>query len=135
MSRIAGIDLPNNKRTEAALTYLFGVGRQNVKKILQQAEVSPDKRSQELTGDEIARLTHALETYAVEGELRKAVRDNIERLKRTGSYRGMRHAANLPSRGQRTRTNARTKRGKRMTIGAMKKEDAAKVESPEAKKA
>ena len=85
-----------------------------------------DKRAKDLTRDEIARLQRVLERYNVEGNLRKQVRENIDRLKRITSYRGMRHAANLPSRGQRTRVNARTNRGKRKTIGAMKKEDAAK---------
>ncbi len=123
MPRIAGIDLPPTKRTEVALTYLYGIGRSNVAGVLDVAQVSGDKRAKDLSGEEIARLTHVLEKYRIEGDLRKLVRDNIERLKRTGAYRGLRHAANLPVRGQRTRTNARTKRGKRVTIGALKKEE------------
>lgn len=128
MPRIVGIDLPNTKRAEIALTYIYGVGRHNVVDLLKVANVDPNKRAQDFTGDEISRLTKALETYRVEGELRKTIRDNIERLKRTGTYRGSRHAASLPVRGQRTRTNARTKRGKRMTVGALKKEEATKGE-------
>ena len=136
MPRIAGIDLPNNKRTEVALTYLYGIGPTNVRELLSKANVDANKRSQNLTGDEIAALTRSLEGLPVEGELRKAIRDNVERLKRIGSYRGSRHTAGLPVRGQRTRTNARTKRGKRMTVGALKKEEATKLEQQqqEAKK-
>lgn len=127
MPRITGVDIPGKKRAEVALTYLYGVGRSNVRGVLSSANVSPDKRAQDLSGEEIARLTHALEHYTIEGELRKTIRDNIERLKRIGTYRGLRHQANLPVRGQRTRTNARTKRGKRVTIGAVKKEELAKT--------
>lgn len=136
MPRIVGIDLPNTKRTEIALTSIYGIGRHNVGAVLKVADVNPDKRAVDLTGDEISRLTKALEPYAIEGALRKKVRDNIERLKRTGTYRGMRHAVNLPARGQRTRTNARTKRGKRMTVGALKKEETTKTDQTktEAKK-
>lgn len=127
MPRISGIDLPNAKRTEVALTYIYGIGRHNVGELLKTAGVDPDKRAQNLSSEEISRLTKALETYRVEGELRKVIRDNVERLKRTGTYRGARHAASLPVRGQRTRTNARTKRGKRMTVGALKKEESTKT--------
>lgn len=134
MPRIAGIDLPNNKRAEVALTYLYGIGPSNVKILLTKAGVNPDKRSQDITSEEISILSKALEEFQVEGELRKSVRDNIERLRRIGSYRGARHTASLPVRGQRTRTNARTKRGKRMTVGALKKEEATKLEQQTAKK-
>lgn len=127
MPRIVGIDIPSHKRTEVALTYLYGIGPHNVGSLLKVAEVDPNKRAQDLSGEEISRLTRALEKYTVEGELRKVIRDNIERLKRIGSYRGSRHSASLPARGQRTRTNARTKRGKRMTVGALKKEEATKT--------
>lgn len=135
MPRIAGIDLPPEKRIEAALPYIYGIGRTNAQEVLRKTTVNPDKRTKDLTSDEVAQLTHILEHYRTEGELRKQIRDNIERLKRTGTYRGQRHIANLPVRGQRTRTNARTKRGKRVTIGAIKKEEATKTEqkAPEKK--
>lgn len=126
MPRIAGIDIPENKRTEIALTYIFGIGRSNVKSILKQTNVDPDKRAKDLTADELNRLQRAIEQYPIEGVLRQKIRDNIQNLKRIGSYRGARHSANLPTRGQRTRVNARTRRGKRRTVGALKKEDAAK---------
>lgn len=126
MPRIAGIDIPDNKRTEIALTYIFGIGRSNVGNILKQANVDPDKRAKDLTAEELNRLQRAIEQFPTEGSLREIIRDNIQRLKRIGSYRGSRHIANLPSRGQRTRVNARTNRGKRKTVGAMKKEDMAK---------
>ena len=129
MVRIAGVDIPTEKRIEASLAYIFGVGRKNVKSILKLAHVSPDKRTKTLTGEEIAHLQHALDKINIEGNLRKQIHENIERLKRIGAYRGIRHALNLPVRGQRTRTNARTKRGKRRTIGAMKKETLAKTET------
>ncbi len=126
MPRIAGIDLPDNKRTEISLTYIFGIGRANVLPILKQANVDPDKRAKDLTAEELNRLQRAIEQYPIEGALRERIRDNIQRFKRIGSYRGMRHVANLPSRGQRTRVNGRTRRGKRRTVGAMKKDDMAK---------
>lgn len=131
MPRISGVDIPEKKRIEAALPYLYGIGRSNVREVLKKAAIHPDKRAKELTGEEVVRLTHTLKDYAIEGELRKIVRDNTERLRRIGSYRGIRHAANLPVRGQRTRTNARTKRGKRVTIGAVKKEDTVQIQKKE----
>lgn len=134
MPRIAGIDIPENKRTEIALTYIFGIGRSNVKSILEAAKVDPDKRAKDLTADEINRLQRAVEKYPIEGVLRQKIRDDIQNLKRIGSYRGLRHIANLPVRGQRTRVNARTRRGKRRTVGALKKEDAAKLEAAATKK-
>lgn len=129
MPRIAGIDLPENKRTEIALTYLYGIGRSNVCDIIKAASLDPNKRAKNLTSQEIARIVKVLERFNIEGNLRQQIRENIERLKRINSYRGSRHIAGLPSRGQRTRVNARTKRGRRMTVGAMKKEDLAKVEA------
>ncbi|MBI2309740.1 30S ribosomal protein S13 [Candidatus Collierbacteria bacterium] len=128
MPRISGVDIPENKRVEAGLRYLYGIGQYNSTEVLHKAEVNPDKRAKDLTADEISRIAKGLEGILVEGELRKQIRDNVERLKRIGSYRGHRHAVGLPVRGQRTRTNARTKRGKRMTVGALKKEEAAKQE-------
>ena len=128
MPRISGVDIPENKRVEVALRYLYGIGKYNAAEVLHKAEVNPDKRAKDLSGDEISKIAKVLEEVLVEGELRKQIRDNVERLKKIGSYRGYRHSAGLPVRGQRTRTNARTKRGKRMTVGALKKEEAAKQE-------
>ena len=129
MPRIAGVDIPKEKRIEIALTYIMGIGRSNVKKILTQAKVNPDKRTQDLVADEITRLQKVIDIYPTEGKVRKIVRENIQRLKRIGSYRGLRHSQNLPTRGQQTKTNARTKRGKRKTIGALKKKDLAKFKT------
>ncbi len=128
MLRLVGIDLPENKRIEIALRYIYGIGPQNALAILKAAKVDPNTRAKDLSAAEVAKLQKIIEGYKVEGDLRKEVRENIQRLKRIGSYRGSRHNAGLPTRGQRTRTNARTLRGKRKTIGAMKKEDAAKLE-------
>ena len=121
MPRIAGIDLDQNKRTDIALTRLYGVGRSNVVGILSIAQVEAAKRVKELSEDEINRIQKAIDKLKVEGDLRQEVQENIKQLKEISSYRGMRHAHNLPVRGQRTRSNARTKRGKRVTIGAIKK--------------
>lgn len=128
MPRLAGVDIPSEKRIEAALTYVYGIGPSLSKKLLFETKINPDKRAKDLAGEEIQELTKAIAKYNVEGELRKSVRENIERLKRIGSYRGLRHQHNLPVRGQRTRTNARTKRGKRVTIGALKKEESTKLD-------
>ncbi len=127
MLRLVGIDLPENKRIVIALTYVYGIGPKVAKKILEKAKISEDLRAKDLTAVDVAKLQKIIEEFKVEGDLRKEVRENIQRLKRIGAYRGSRHSAGLPVRGQRTRTNARTLRGKRKTIGAMKKEDAAKV--------
>lgn len=128
MLRLVGIDLPENKRIEVALTYIYGIGPKVSQVILGKAQIDVNTRAKNLTAVEVAKLQKILEEYKVEGDLRKEIRENIQRLKRIGSYRGMRHSAGLPTHGQRTRTNARTLRGKRKTIGAMKKEDAAKIE-------
>ena len=133
MPRLAGIDIPADKRTQVALTYIYGIGRRNVNTILSQASINPDQRTKDLTQDEVTRLQKVIDKINTEGELKKQIRENIERLKRIGSYRGSRHIAGLPGRGQRTRTNARTKRGKRKTIGALSKKEAQKFE--ESKKA
>lgn len=127
MLRLVGIDLPENKRIEIALRYIYGIGPKIATEILNSAKVDINTRAKDLTAQEVARIQKLLEGFKVEGDLRKEIRENIQRLKRVGSYRGSRHTAGLPLRGQRTRTNARTLRGKRKTIGAMKKEDAAKV--------
>lgn len=127
--RIAGFNIPDEKRIDIALTYLYGIGRKNVIAVLKKAEVEASIRVKALSEDEQKRIQKALETYKIEGDLRSEIIGNIKRLKEIGSYRGMRHSRNLPARGQRTRSNARTKRGKRMTIGAIKKELAAKMEA------
>ncbi len=129
MLRLVGIDLPENKRIEVALTYVYGIGPKVSKIILEKAKIDGNMRAKTLSAADVAKLQKILEEFKVEGDLRKEIRENIQRLKRIGSYRGSRHSAGLPVRGQRTRTNARTLRGKRKTIGAMKKEDAAKVET------
>lgn len=129
MPRISGIDIPANKRTEVALSYIYGVGRQNIHNILKLANVDGDKRAKDLTAAELVRLQKALDTIPTEGALRKIITENIKRLKQIKTYRGLRHSAKLPARGQRTRHNARTKRGKRMTVGALKKEAATKMET------
>lgn len=123
MARIAGVDLPNEKRTDIGLTYIYGIGRTNVRKVLVEAKVDPAKRIRDLSEEEIGRLQKAVEVLSVEGDLRREVSQNIRRLEEIGTYRGLRHRKGLPVRGQRTRSNARTKRGKRKTVGALKKED------------
>ena len=126
--RIVGVTIPDEKRVDIALSYIYGIGRKNVIAILEKAEVSADKRAKTLTEDDIKHLTKVLEAYKIEGDLKAEIAGNIRRLRDIGSYRGMRHAHGLPVRGQRTRSNARTKRGKRVTIGAIKKEVMAKME-------
>ncbi len=117
MARIAGVDLPRDKRVEIGLTYIYGVGRKGSNDILAQAGVSPDKRVNELNEREVARIRDIIDrNYVVEGDLRREVQRNIKRLIEIGSYRGLRHRRNLPAHGQRTRTNARTKRGPRKTV-------------------
>lgn len=117
MVRIAGVDLPRNKRIEIGLTYIYGIGRKSSNDILEQAGVSPDKRDTELTESEVASIRDIVDrNYRVEGDLRREVQRNIKRLIEIGSYRGLRHRRNLPVRGQRTRTNARTKRGPKRTV-------------------
>ncbi len=125
--RIIGVNIPDEKRVDIALTYLYGIGKNNVVGILKKAGVEASKRVKSLTEDEQKRIQKTLEGYKLEGDLRAEVLGNIKRLKEIGSYRGIRHTKNLPLRGQRTRSNARTKRGKRVTIGAIKKETAAKM--------
>jgi small subunit ribosomal protein S13 len=128
MLRLAGVDLPNEKKVCISLRYLYGVGPKVAMTLLKETRIDPDKRAGTLTGEEVSRLQKALEKYLIEGELRRQVRENIDRLKRVGSYRGLRHKMNLPARGQRTRSNARTRKGhQRKTVGSMTKEMAAKV--------
>jgi small subunit ribosomal protein S13 len=127
MARIAGVDVPREKQAEIALTYIFGVGRTTSRKVLERTQVAPSKKISELTDDEVNRLREIIEReLTVEGDLRREVRQNIQRLIDIGCYRGLRHRRNLPVRGQRTRTNARTRRGARRTVGVRKKATAKK---------
>ena len=122
MARIAGVDLPREKRIEIGLTYIFGIGRSTAKKVLAEAGVNPDARVHTLTDEEVNRLRRAIDTtYRVEGALRSEIARNIKRLMDIGSYRGLRHRRGLPVRGQRTHTNARTKKGPRRAIAGKKK--------------
>ena len=122
MARIAGVDLPNEKRIEIALTYIFGIGRPTSKRILAMTGVSPDTRVKGLTEEETGRLRQVIESQLkVEGARRSEVAMNIKRLMDIGAYRGLRHRKNLPVRGQRTRTNAQTRKGPKKTAGAIKK--------------
>ncbi|GBF31914.1 SSU ribosomal protein S13p [Desulfocucumis palustris] len=122
MARIAGADLPRDKRVEIALTYIFGIGRSTSKKILEQTGINPDTRMRNLTEEEINRLRDVIEkNYKVEGDLRREVALNIKRLIEIGCYRGLRHRRGLPVRGQRTKTNARTRKGPKKTVGVRRK--------------
>ncbi|MBW1981104.1 MAG: 30S ribosomal protein S13 [Deltaproteobacteria bacterium] len=123
MARISGIDLPKNKRIEIALTYIYGIGRSTSQKILQKAEIDPNTKSDHLTEDEISRIRRIIDSDCkVEGDLRTEVSMNIKRLMDLGCYRGLRHRRGLPVRGQRTHTNARTRKGpRRSVIGKRKK--------------
>jgi small subunit ribosomal protein S13 len=122
MARIAGVDVPRDKRVEIALTYIFGIGRPTSQKILAQAGVNPDTRVRDLTEDELARIRETIDkNYKVEGDLRREIALNIKRLTEIGCYRGIRHRRGLPVRGQRTKTNARTRKGPRRTVANKKK--------------
>ena len=129
MARISGVDLPNEKRIEASLPYIFGIGTTLARKIIATCNIDPDKRTKNLNEDEVNKLQKAIENYKVEGDLRREIQGNIKRLQEIGTYRGIRHTRNLPVRGQRTRVNARTKRGKRITIGTVRKDVVAKMGS------
>jgi small subunit ribosomal protein S13 len=127
MARIAGVDLPRDKRVEISLTYIYGIGQSTSREILQQAEVQPDTRVRDLAESEVARLREVIDrNYRVEGDLRREVAMNIKRLQEIGCYRGIRHRRNLPVRGQRTRTNARQKRGARKTVAGKRRSRAKK---------
>lgn len=129
MARIFGLNLPDDKRIEYVLTLFYGIGWTLSKKILTQASIDTHKRLKDLTEEELKKITSIIEkNYKVEGDLREEITGNIKRLKEINSYRGSRHIKGLPSKGQRTRSNARTKRGKRRTVGALKKEAWAKME-------
>ena len=121
MARIAGIDLPREKRVEIDLTYIYGIGLASSQKILAKAEVNPDIRVKDLTDDQVQAIRKAMEGYKVEGDLRREVALNIKRLTEIGCYRGLRHRKGLPVRGQRTKTNARTRKGPRKLVSKGKK--------------
>ena len=127
--RITGINLPENKRIEYALTIIYGIGFTQARKILSASSVDISKKVKDLSEADIKKITEFIEkNYKVEGDLRAQIQDNIKRLKEIGSYRGLRHIRGLPARGQRTRSNARTRKGKRRTIGALTKEAWAKID-------
>ena len=122
MARIAGVDLPRDKRVEIGLTYIYGIGRTSSNKILETAKVNPDTRVRDLTDEEVKRIAEVIgKDYEVEGDLRREIALNIKRLTEIGCYRGMRHRRGLPCRGQRTKTNARTRKGPKRTIANKKK--------------
>lgn len=128
MARISGITIPSEKQVQIALTYVYGIGPKTSQLILESAKIEPTVRVKQLTEDEISRIQTTIDSnYMVEGDLQRVVMTNIKRLKDIGAYRGLRHKANLPSRGQRTRTNARTRRGKKITVGGTAKKVAAKT--------
>ena len=127
MARIAGINIPLNKRVEIGLTYIYGIGRPTSNEILAQLGIEPDRKVRDLTDDEVSKLRDVIDRdYVVEGDLRRERSQNIKRLMEIGCYRGMRHRRGLPVRGQRTRTNARTRRGPRRTVAGRKKAAAKK---------
>ena len=123
MARIAGVDLPREKRIEIGLTYIYGIGRVSATKILTEAGVNPDTRVRDITDDEVKKITEAIETMGimVEGDLRREIALNITRLQEIGCYRGIRHRKGLPVRGQKTKTNARTRKGPKRTVANKKK--------------
>ena len=128
MPRLVGVDIPKEKRIEISLMYIYGIGRPLSNKILKVANIDPDKRAKDLTEEEIARLSTVIQKdYKVEGDLRRDISANIKRLIDVGSYRGLRHRRGLPVRGQRTKTNARTRKGPRKTVGVVRQKVERKV--------
>lgn len=126
MARIAGVDLPRDKRVEVALTYVYGVGPTRSRTVLRAANVDPDTKVRDLTEDEVVRIRERVEQdYVLEGDLRREIQSNIKRLMEIGCYRGLRHRRSLPVRGQRTKTNARTRRGNKKNVGIRKKKKVA----------
>ena len=121
MARIAGIDLPREKRVEIGLTYVYGIGLSTSQKILKESGINPDTRVKDLTDEDVSKIRKAMEPYKVEGDLRREVALNIKRLTEIGCYRGLRHRRGLPVRGQRTKTNARTRKGPRKVVSRSKK--------------
>lgn len=135
MPRIVGVDIPDHKKIYYSLQAVYGVGQKVASDILELANIDPDKRAKDLTADEVNRIQRALDGRMLEGDLRRDVNDNVDRLKRIRCYRGLRHIMKLPARGQRTRTNSRNARGgsKRRTVGSMSKEMVAKLEASKKK--
>ena len=128
MARISGVTIPDSKQIHIALTYVYGIGHKTSLDILEKAKMDPTVRAKDLTDAEISKIQDIInEAYTVEGDLQRVVAANIKRLKDIGAYRGIRHRNNLPSRGQRTKTNARTRRGKKVTVGGTKKKVASKT--------
>ena len=135
MARLVGVNLPDDKRIEYALTRIYGISWSRAHSILSDVSIDTHKKVQDLTEVELKKLQAVIEkNYKVEGDLKEEVNSNIKRLREIGSYRGIRHLRGLPSRGQRTKSNARTKRGKRRTVGALKKEDMVRMQQAETKK-
>lgn len=128
MARISNVTIPSDKQIHIALTYVYGIGPKTSREILDKANIEPTVRTKQLTDDEIGKIQNIIDaTITVEGDLQRVVSSNIKRLKDIGSYRGLRHKASLPSRGQRTRTNARTRRGKKVTVGGTAKKAPSKT--------
>ena len=127
--RIVGVEIPDNERAEIGLTRFFGIGRTNVIELAKKAKIDLNTRIKDLSRDDVSNLMKALETFKVEGDLKKEIRENIDRLKAIKAYRGIRHIVSLPCRGQRTKTNARTRKGKKKTVGSLTKEAWAKIET------
>ena len=120
MARISGVDIPRDKRIVIALTYIYGIGKSSAQKILEATNIDENTRTKDLTEDELVRLRSEVDNYNVEGDLRREVKENIKRLKEIGSYRGLRHRRGLPVRGQKTRNNARTRKGPKKTVARKK---------------
>lgn len=127
--RIAGVEIPDNERAEIGLTRFYGIGRTNVIELAKKAKIDLNTRIKDLSRDDVGNLMKALETFKVEGDLKKEIRENIDRLKAIKCYRGIRHIVSLPAHGQRTKTNARTRKGKKKTVGSLTKEAWAKIET------
>lgn len=127
--KIAGIDVPDQEQAKIGLTRIFGIGQNNVFQLLKQVKIKPDKRVRDFTKEEVAAVIKALEDFKTEGDLKKKITDDIARLRAIRTYRGIRHILNLPARGQRTKTNARTRKGAKKTVGALTKEMWAKLET------
>ncbi|HEX8924047.1 MAG TPA: 30S ribosomal protein S13 [Patescibacteria group bacterium] len=129
MMRIAGVEIPDKERAQVGLTRFYGIGKTNVKDLAKAAGISLETRIKDFSRDDIGNLMKALETFKVEGDLKKEIRENIDRLKAIRCYRGIRHIVSLPARGQRTKSNARTRKGKKKTVGSLTKEAWAKIEA------
>jgi small subunit ribosomal protein S13 len=133
--RISGVEIPDHERAQIGLTRFFGIGKTNVLKLLELSKISADTRIKDLSRDEVSSLMKVMETFKVEGDLKKEIRENIDRLKAIKCYRGIRHIVGLPANGQRTKTNSRTRKGKRKTVGSLTKEAWAKIEASQNKAA